>query len=79
MLATWGMIWLTLYPLLTTLQWAWESYRSNVQTLEQAQNYQGQLQESIQDLGVVTAQLKRQNEISHNLRLIAEEERRGAQ
>ncbi len=79
MFVTWGMIWLTLYPLLTTLQWAWESYRSNVRTLEQAQEYQGQLQESIQDLAAVTAQLKRQNEISHSLRLIAEEERRAKQ
>jgi len=79
MFATWGMLWLTLYPLLTTLQWAWESYRSSNQSLEQAQRFQGQLQQSIQDLGDVTAQLKRQNEISHNLRLIAEEERRAKQ
>lgn len=79
MFATWGMIWLTLYPLLTTLKWAWESYRSSAQALEQAQNFQAQLQETVQDLGLVTAQLKRQNEISHNLRLLAEEERKAKQ
>ncbi len=79
MFATWGMLWLTLYPLLSTLQWAWASYRSSTAALEQAQRFQGQLQESIQDLGAVTAQLKRQNEISNSLRLIAEEERRAKQ
>ena len=79
MFATWGMIWLTLYPLLNTLQWAWESYRTSTTALDQARNLQVKLQESIQDLGAVTAQLKRQNEISHNLRLIAEEERRAKQ
>jgi len=79
MFATWGMIWLTLYPLLNTLQWAWDSYRTSTAALEQARTLQSKLEESIQDLGAVTAQLKRQNEISHNLRLIAEEERRAKQ
>jgi len=79
MFVIWGMIWLTLYPLLTTLKWAWESYRSSAQALQQAQTYQAQLQETVQDLGIVTAQLKRQNEISHALRLLAEEERKAKQ
>lgn len=76
---TWGMIWLTIYPLFTTLQWAWKSFQYNEASLKQAQEFQIKLQQSVQDLSAITLELKRQNEINHSLRLIAEEERRAKQ
>lgn len=79
MLLTWGMVWLTLYPLLTSVSWAWTSYRNSLTALNQAQEFQVKLQQSLEDIKLVTAQLKRQNKLAQGLRSVAEEERRAKQ
>lgn len=79
MLITWGMVWLTLYPLLTSVRWAWTSYRNSLTALSQAQELQVKLQQSLEDIKLVTAQLKRQNKLAQGLRSLAEEERRAKQ
>lgn len=74
--ATLGMIWLTLRPLLTAVEWAWTSYERSQALLEQARDYQLQLRQTIEDLAAANVQLTRLNQQAHALRLLAEEERR---
>ena len=56
-----GMIWLTLRPLLTAVQWAWSGYEQSKAFLDQAQEYLVQLQEALKDLADANVQLTRLN------------------
>ena len=71
-----GLIWLTLRPLLTTLQWSWSSYERSRTLLEQARDYQVQLKQSLADLAEANLQLTRLNRLTQALRQAAEEARR---
>ncbi|NLG48992.1 MAG: hybrid sensor histidine kinase/response regulator, partial [Chloroflexi bacterium] len=70
-----GIILLALRPLLTTVQWAWSSYRQSQAMLEQARDYQGQLHQALDELTTTNMQLSRLNQHTQSLRQIAEEER----
>jgi signal transduction histidine kinase/CheY-like chemotaxis protein len=71
-----GMIWLTLRPLLTAVQWAWSGYEQSKSSLEQAQEYLVQLQEALKDLAEANVQQIRLNQQAQALRQIAEDSRR---
>ncbi|MDF1514466.1 MAG: hybrid sensor histidine kinase/response regulator [Anaerolineae bacterium] len=78
-LGIWGtvwMIWLTLRPLLTTMQWAWNTYEKNRDLLTQSRNYQLQLQQTLEDLKEANIQLTRINQNVQGLRIAAEDARR---
>ena len=74
--STVGMIWLTLRPLLTAVEWAWSGYERNQTLLEQARDYQVQLQQTLEDLTVANRQLTRLNRQVEGLHQAAEEARR---
>jgi signal transduction histidine kinase/CheY-like chemotaxis protein len=74
--STVGMIWLTLRPLLSAVRWAWSGYERSLALLEQARDYQAQLQQALDDLTDANAQLIRLNRQAEALRQAAEEERR---
>lgn len=74
-----GIVWLTLKPLLTTLQWSWGSYLSSQEALKQARDLQSQLRQSLSDLTGANEQLRRLNKLTQSLRIAAEEERRTKQ
>lgn len=79
LVSVWGMVWLTLTPLLTSIRWAWTSYHKSISSLSQAQEFQAKLQQTLQDMSFVTSQLKRQKEIADRLRALADDERRAKQ
>ena len=54
-----GLIWLTLRPLVTALEWLWSSYQQNRDLLVQARDQRLQLKEALQDLAEAKAQLTR--------------------
>ena len=70
-----GLIWLTLRPLLTTLQWSWSSYERSRGLLESARDYQVQLKQTLADLAEANLQLTRLNRLTGALRQAAEEAR----
>jgi signal transduction histidine kinase/CheY-like chemotaxis protein len=70
-----AMIWVTLRPLLTAVQWAWSGYEQSQTFLQQAQEYLVQLQEALKDLAEANVQLTRLNQQSQALRQIAEDSR----
>jgi signal transduction histidine kinase/response regulator of citrate/malate metabolism len=79
LIAVWvvfGLIWLTLRPLLTSVQWAWAGYRQSQELLTQARDYQVKLSETIEDLTEANDQLLRLNQLTSRLRKEAEDERR---
>jgi signal transduction histidine kinase/DNA-binding response OmpR family regulator len=71
-----GLIWLTLRPLLTSVQWAWTGYRSSQELLAQSREYQVKLSEMVEDLTEANSQLLRLNQLTSRLRKEAEDERR---
>lgn len=71
-----GALYLTLKPLVQTVQWAWQGFERSRQALEQARDYQQQLQETLEDLTEVNAQLTRLHRLAQALRQTAEAERR---
>ncbi len=71
-----GLIWLTLRPLLTTLQWSWSSYEQNRKLLGQARDSQVRLKQTLKDLAAANIQLTRLNHLAQGLREAAEEARR---
>lgn len=73
---TLGLISLTLRPVLTTIAWAWSGYESSQAALQQARETQVELKEALEDLAWANAQLMRLNDLSQDMRQIAEEERR---
>ena len=70
-----GMICLTLRPLLAAVNWAWSGYEHSRILLEQARDYQVQLQQTLADLTDANLQLARLNRQVDGLRLAAEEAR----
>jgi signal transduction histidine kinase/DNA-binding response OmpR family regulator len=78
LIGTWGalgMIWLTLNPLLRTVQWAWAGYERNRDLLERARDVQVQLHETLEDLTAANVQLTQLNRLTLALRQAAEDER----
>lgn len=73
--ATVGMIWLTLRPLLTTVEWAWNGYEQSLALLDQSREYQSQLLQVLEDLKSANSQLIRLNRLANDLRQEAEAER----
>ena len=71
-----GMIWVTLKPLLTAVNWAWKAYQQNYDLLSQSRSYQEKLHTALEDLTNANTQLNRLNALANNLRQIAENERR---
>jgi signal transduction histidine kinase/CheY-like chemotaxis protein len=67
---------LTLTPLLTAVKWAWASYEQGRALLEQSQETQVRLQETLKDLADANVQLVRLNRQAQALRQVAEDERR---
>ncbi len=77
-LEVWGtlvLIWLTLRPLLTTLEWSWASCEQSRQLLERARDSQVQLKQTLEDLADANLQLARLNRLTQGLRQAAEEAR----
>jgi signal transduction histidine kinase/CheY-like chemotaxis protein len=73
--ATVGMIWLTLRPLLTTVEWAWNGYEQSLALLDQSREFQSQLLQVLEDLKSANSQLIRLNRLANDLRQEAEAER----
>jgi signal transduction histidine kinase/CheY-like chemotaxis protein len=73
--ATVGMIWLTLRPLLTTVEWAWNGYEQSLVLLDQSREFQVQLLQVLEDLKSANTQLIRLNRLANDLRQEAEAER----
>lgn len=77
-LASWavvGLFWLTLNPLLSTVQWAWSGYQHSLALLEESRATQVQLSQALEDLSGMNTQLTHLNRLAQNLRQVAEEER----
>jgi signal transduction histidine kinase/DNA-binding response OmpR family regulator len=73
--STVGMIWLTLNPLLTAVQWSWNSYERSLNLLQQSRDYQQKLGQTLEDLTNANINLTRLNQLANGLRQIAEDER----
>ncbi len=73
---TLGLIWLTMRPLATALEWSWSSSEQSRRLLERARDYQAQLKETLRDLADANLQLTRLNRLAQGLRAAAEEARR---
>jgi signal transduction histidine kinase/CheY-like chemotaxis protein len=71
-----GLIWLTLRPLITAVDWSWKAYWQSLKLLEQSREFQVRLQQALEDLTESNSQLNRLNVLANNLRHAAEEERR---
>ncbi|MDI7276156.1 MAG: HAMP domain-containing sensor histidine kinase, partial [Anaerolineae bacterium] len=78
LVAVWGvfgLIWLTLQPLLTALRWSWSSYEQSRNLLDRARDYQVQLKQTLKDLADANLQLTRLNRLAQALRQEAENAR----
>ena len=53
-----GLIWLTLRPLLSAVEWSWRAYWQSSKLLEQAREFQAQFQQAFEDLTQANLQLK---------------------
>ncbi len=71
-----GLLWLSLRPLLTTLQWSWASRQQSLKLLEEAREQRLQLKQALADLAEANVQLTRLNNLAQSLRQAAEEARR---
>ena len=72
---TWGLIWLTLRPLLTAVEWSWLNFERSRTLLEESRQFQLRLQQTLQDLTEANMQLTRVNRLAVGLQQEAEEER----
>ncbi len=70
-----GLVWMTSYPLLTTVEWSWSSYQRSRSLLERTRDYQVQLKQTLADLAEANIQLTRLNRLAQALRQSAEEAR----
>jgi signal transduction histidine kinase/CheY-like chemotaxis protein len=70
-----GLIWLTLRPLITSLEWSWSAYKHSRTLLEQSRDYQVQLKQTLADLADANLQLTRLNQLTQALRHAAEDAR----
>ncbi|MFC1976400.1 ATP-binding protein [Chloroflexota bacterium] len=75
MWGTVGLIWLTQRPFSTAIEWYYFSYEQNRELLEQAQDSQLQLRQTLEDLENTNLQLTRLNSLAQGLRQTAEEAR----
>jgi signal transduction histidine kinase/CheY-like chemotaxis protein len=71
-----GLVWLTLRPLISAVDWSWQAYAEGRRLLEQSREFQVRLQQALEDLTQANGQLNRLNALANNLRRAAEEERR---
>jgi len=76
MWSTVGMIWLTIRPLLTRMEWVWSGYERSQTLLDQVRDYQVHLHETLEDLTNANVQLTRLHRQMQGLRQAAEEARR---
>jgi signal transduction histidine kinase/CheY-like chemotaxis protein len=77
--STVGLIWLTLRPLLTALEWSWFSYERSRTLLEKARDSQVQLKQTLQDLVDANVQLMRLDRLAQTLKRAAEDAREAKQ
>jgi signal transduction histidine kinase/DNA-binding response OmpR family regulator len=75
MWGTVGLIWLTQRSFSTAIEWYYYSYEQNRQLLEQAQDAQLQLKQTLEDFERANLQLARLNDMAQGLRRAAEESR----
>ncbi len=68
-----GLLWLVLQPLLTTVQWMWDSYAREHALLQRMQEAQVQLTQTLNDLKSANLQLTRLNQLANGLRQVAED------
>jgi len=73
--STFGLMTLTLRPLVTLLQWVWAGYERSRQLLDEARDRQMQLKQALADLDDANLQLTRLNRLTQALRREAEEAR----
>jgi signal transduction histidine kinase/CheY-like chemotaxis protein len=71
-----AMIWLTIRPLLTTVEWAWSGYQNNLALLEQTRETQLRLEQTLEDYATANKQLITLNQQVQGLRQVAEDARR---
>jgi signal transduction histidine kinase/DNA-binding response OmpR family regulator len=74
--STVGLIWLTLRPLLVTVEEALSHYERGQLLLREARESRLQLNQSLEELARANAQLLRLQRLAHNLQRAAEDERR---
>jgi signal transduction histidine kinase/CheY-like chemotaxis protein len=73
---TLGLIWLTLRPVLSTAEWAWETYEQGQQVLQRMGDTQAELKQALADAQHANVQLTRMNRLADGLRQAAEDARR---
>jgi signal transduction histidine kinase/CheY-like chemotaxis protein len=71
-----GLIWLTVYAYREAAYWAWSTYRTGRDELNQARDQRGQLNQAIHDLGEANTQMMRLNQMLNTARSQAEEAER---
>lgn len=74
--STAGMAWLTLRPLMRSLEWSWAAYEQSRSLLERVRDSQVRLKQTLADLAEANLQLTRLNRLAQGLRQAAEEARR---
>ncbi len=73
---TLGLIWLTLRPVLSTAEWAWETYERGQNLLVRMGDTQAELKQALADAQHANVQLTRMNRLADGLRQTAEDARR---
>ncbi|NLE46277.1 MAG: hybrid sensor histidine kinase/response regulator [Chloroflexi bacterium] len=79
LIAMWGvlgLVWITMRPLWTAMQWYSTSHEQNLQRLEETLDAQQRLRETLDDLANANLQLTRLNSLAQALRGTAEEARK---
>ena len=71
----WGLVWLVLRPMHTTVRWAWYGYQNIQSILDQSRDHQQQWMQTLDQLTEANGQLARLNHLAQSLRLVAESER----
>ncbi len=71
-----GLIWLTLRPVLSTAEWAWETYERGQNLLVRMGDAQAELKQALADAQHANVQLTRMNRLADGLRQAAEDARR---
>ena len=71
-----GLAWLILRPYTALTTWSWANYELNRDLLDQVRTANLQAQEALKDLSDANLQLRRLNDLAHDLQLSAEEARK---
>lgn len=74
--ATVAMVFLTMRPMFTMVQWTWYGYKQSREALERARDYQVQLLQAMEDIKNANIQLLRLNQYANHMVEVAEDERR---